>query len=267
MRGLQRESPGFCAVQNHHVTDGIDVAIVRYRDGYLVVFDCEGGNDPKAANHHAVPLLITLVGPKLLCTATNLLLSLLETLARIVAGRELIDLQGGGTGSSTARGSFFSGRASTQPADLESPLLQPGTVLQCSELLVLINKHTLQPFSQADLEACLVPDATTAELNSAREKIKQVFPARSIATLPYDVNLRKASASHATQRAWAAFVEQALPSTPLAVSGFSLDGPQLAMLLRNAVEQAISEWHCHRSGPDPGTSSSPPHTPAVSPIT
>ena len=57
------------------------------------MFDCEGGNDPKAVNHHAVPLLITLVGPKLLCTATNLLSSLLKTLEQILAGRELIDMQ------------------------------------------------------------------------------------------------------------------------------------------------------------------------------
>jgi len=223
---------------NHHVTDGIDVAIVPYRDGHLVVFDCEGGNDPKAANHQAVPLLITLVGPKLLCTATNLLVSLLETLARILAGRELIDFKSSSSGSS----SWFSfggkwAAGGSDPTNLDEPLIPPSGMLPTNELLVLINKHSLQPFTRDDLEACLVPDASTPELNSAREMIKRCFPARAIATLPYDAQLRTLSrASDLTQRAWAAFVAAVVPSDPLSISNFQLDGPQLASLLRHAVE-------------------------------
>ena len=230
---------------NHHVTDGIDVAVVPFRDGHLVVFDCEGGNDPKAVNHHAVPLLITLVGPKLLCTATNLLVSLLDTLARILAGRELIDMQasrsdGGGFSS------WFSSGSQRSAATLNEPLLVTSTsdvggvsssgVLPTNELLVLINKHDLEPFEQDDLESCLVHDSSTPELNTARDMIKRCFPSRAIATLPYDPKLRTLSeTSQTTQDAWASFVNAVVPVEPLALSGYKLDGPQLASLLQHAV--------------------------------
>ena len=89
-----------------------------------------------------------------------------------MAGRELIDLK---SGKDSGRGGWFSGRAATQPADLESPLLQQETLLQ----LLLSALPDLPLPERAEQHATLLPflaPASAAFLGGTAASVTPTVP-------------------------------------------------------------------------------------------
>jgi hypothetical protein len=88
------------------VTEGIDVVVVPYHPGHLVVFDCEGGNNALSKSHSIVTVVGALIATTLIfVTDGKASEAAVEALAHMLEERSLIKCDG--TGSIQAQSLFF----------------------------------------------------------------------------------------------------------------------------------------------------------------
>eukprot|EP00927_Polykrikos_kofoidii_P078657 TRINITY_DN75463_c0_g1_i1.p1 TRINITY_DN75463_c0_g1~~TRINITY_DN75463_c0_g1_i1.p1 ORF type:complete len:401 (+),score=88.12 TRINITY_DN75463_c0_g1_i1:82-1284(+) len=187
------------------VTEGIDVAIVHSHPGYMVVLDCEGGNNAMSKSHSIVTVVGALIATGLIfVTDGKASEAAIEALARMLEERSLIKCDG--TGS-----------------------------LHAQTLLFVVNQNRLR-YSEDALEKILSQRHDMAG-SDVRQLISNAYPEdrRKFFTVPYD-------GKKEFEAEWTKLDEAIREAAvPLKMGRLWMTGPQVVQML----DRIQTELHKH----------------------
>ncbi len=189
------------------VTVGVDIAVVPFNGGSLVIADCEGGNNAQAAVRQMVHVLGTIFASQLVfvCGA-QAGESQLQTLGHAVAARQII--HGAAEGGLAAPDLVFT-------VNMKNPILE-----------------------EQNLDE-LLREQHDPPRNALRATIKAGYPSRRLFSVPF---LQQPDFEVKWQALRAALLAGA---RPLNIAGVPVAGPQLAQALQTGFNQIMQQQVMH----------------------